>query len=196
MKISQMKQCLPLIFLLFTAIGLGQEQDLKILKADSLWGKEIIKFPVDWAPGMTLNGFEVLRFSPEWNNPGSPQFWSLVLAWKVKVDTLLTLKEIKHNLERYFDGLMKPNHWATEFSGPEVTLAFSKTEKSKLLVGKMKIFDGFHTGKTIVINMLARQTYCNDEGKTIVVFRLSPKDYEHRIWEELKAITLLPGSCR
>lgn len=195
MEINQMKQRLLLIFLLFAAIGLAQEQDLKILKADAIWGKEIIKFPVEWAPGMTLDGFEELRFSPEWNKPDSPQFWSLVLAWKVKASQQLTLTEIKHNLKHYFDGLMKPNHWATEFPGPEVTLAFSETEENKLLVGKMRLFDGFHTGKTIVINMSALQTYCDDTGKTIVIFRFSPKDYEHRIWEELKAITLLPNSC-
>lgn len=53
------------VSLAITTFAIGQEvEHLPFLEADSSWGSEIIPFPVDWAPGMTLTGYEELLFAP------------------------------------------------------------------------------------------------------------------------------------
>lgn len=184
--------------LLVSTHTLGQDvQKLAILKADTSYRKEIIPLPVEWAPGMTLEGFEELRFSPGWSDTTSTAFWSYVLAWDVKATAPLSSEEIVLNLERYFDGLMKPNHWATTFPEPVVILAPPKkgTSKTGRYEGKMKYFDGFHSGQMITTYILAEQTFCPTTHTTIVVFRISPKPFHHSVWKDLKTVTKKDNSC-
>lgn len=179
-----------------TTISAQSLKDASIVKADTTWGKEIIKFPVEWAPAMTLEGFEELRFSPGWSDKDSNQFWTYVLAWNVTATTSLTAAEIEHNLEAYFDGLMKPNHWARNFPEPLVHIAkTNNTANGVQYQGKMKYFDGFHTGKMITTNIMAEQIFCTTTQKTIVVFRISPKEFDHEVWNDLATVTTIPVAC-
>lgn len=175
----------------------GQKTEtLSILKADTTWGKEIIKFPVAWAPKVKYKGFEELRFSPGWKHPESDQFWSYVLAWNVQTDRALTAVEIAANLEYYFDGLMKPNHWAQSFPEPVVVLIKeNENGNTTEFKGKMKFFDGFHTGKMITKNILAQQLFCETTGKTIIACRMSIKDFEHTVWKDLDEVKLKQDVC-
>jgi hypothetical protein len=178
-------------------MGMSQGlQIVSILEADSLWRKEIIKLPVEWAPNITINGFEELRFASGWSGVNSDQFWSYALAWDIKATAPLPYKEIELNLENYFDGLMKPNHWAASF--PEPLVLFIKPIKQNTpncFQREMEYFDGFHTGKVMTENIMAEQFYCKETGKTVVVFRISPKALEHPIWAELASIKKKPAHC-
>lgn len=171
-------------------------QDKSILMADESYGKEIIQLPVEWAPGMTIEGFEELRFSPGWNKVESPQFWSYVLSWDVKATAPLSQYELETNLEHYFDGLMRPNHWAKEFAEPLVQLIPAEPENGNVYyMARMKYFDGFHTGKVMSTNIQVTQHFCEKKQRTIVIFRISPKTYIHEVWKELQAIRKKTGTC-
>ncbi|WP_052172418.1 serine hydrolase [Psychroserpens jangbogonensis] len=170
---------------------------IDLLKVDDTWVKEIITFPIGWAPKMTVNGFEELRFAPEWSNAKHEDFWSLVMAWKLITPTEITMDELQINLESYYDGLMTPNHWSKEFPKPSLELFDTiKTETSTEFKGRMTIFDGFHTGEIITLNILGRQQLCKSTGKSIIVFKFSPKAYTEPIWKHLNNINLKDDSCR
>ncbi len=98
---------------------LGVSYSTDLLKAPETWGKEIIVFPIDWAPKMTVKGYEELRFAPEWSKAKHNNFWTLVMAWKVNTTAEISLDELHVNLESYYDGLMTPNHWSQEFPEPK-----------------------------------------------------------------------------
>lgn len=181
-----------LLFFQFFSLFSQEKDSLFIFKNPKNWGREIIKFPIDWAPELKLKGFEELLFTPNWSDSKNDEFWSLIIGWKVEAETQLSLKEIENNFKGYFDGLMKPNHWATDFPNPEVRFVkHSDTNFS----GKMKVFDGFHTGKVISINILGEQIFCKKLQKTIIVFRLSYKNTEHEVWKTLKEIKLKETFC-
>ena len=170
---------------------LGVTYSVDLLNGDDTWGKEIITFPIDWAPKMTVKGYEDLRFAPEWSNPKHDDFWSLVMAWKVITPAEITMNELQSNLEGYFDGLMIPNHWSQEFPKPNLELFDSiKTETSIEFKGKLTVFDGFHTGKLITLNILGVQQLCEKTGNSIIVFRISPKAYSEPVWTQLNTINL------
>lgn len=178
------------MFLILSSIFVyGQVSKGPAILSENDWRKEIIKFPIEWAPNVKLEGFEELRFSPFWSNPESDQFWSLVMAWEVDSSVELTVEEVEDNFEAYFDGLMKPNHWATTFPRPAV-IFISNPEKDDThsLIGKMKFFDGFHTGKVITQNIKVEQHFQVALNKTILIFRISPKNFDHKIWNELSNI--------
>lgn len=174
-----------------------EKEQTSILKADSTWAKEIIKFPIDWAANMTLTGFEEIRFHKNWSDKDSDAFWSIVIAWSVKADSPLTINDIESNFDAYFNGLMKPNHWSTNFPDPKVLFTKIETEdKNEAFQGKMSLFDGFHTGKVIDINILAQQYFCKVKQTSIVVFRLSPQNTDHTIWKTLNTVELKSDVCK
>lgn len=184
-----------LIFVLFFQLTFSfcqQKEKLSIFKNTKNWKREIIKFPIDWAPDLKVVGFEELLFSPEWSTPKNNQFWSLVIGWKINAESFLTLKEIKYNLKNYFDGLMKPNHWAVSFPNPKIHLISNSNNK---FTGQMKFFDGFHTGKTVTVNILIEQYLCRKQHKAIIVFRVSPKSFQHNIWKDLNGFELNRKNC-
>ncbi len=180
-----------LLLVLSSFIVFSQIDEEKSILTDSNWNKEIIEFPVDWAPKVDLNGFEELRFSPYWSNPKSDQFWSLIMAWNVKRKKPLTVKEIEQNFEGYFEGLMIPNHWKTTFPRPNA-LFLSKGGNTTNITGKMKLFDGFHTGKMIELNIAVSQYFNKKEGKSTLLFRISPKSFDNAIWKLLRSIKRKP----
>ncbi|MEX0272802.1 MAG: hypothetical protein AB3N16_00315 [Flavobacteriaceae bacterium] len=192
-----MKRSVSIFFILYSSIVTCQDlTEPSILSASDDWGKEIIKFPIEWAPKLTLKGFEELRFAPFWSDPKSDQFWSLVMAWKVKASGKLTTKAIEDNFEAYFDGLMIPNHWATTFPKPSVVLVQNPERNvPHSLIGKLKLFDGFHTGQRITLNVQVEQHFCDTTHTSNIIFRLSPKYFEHAIWDELNNIVRKPTSC-
>lgn len=164
------------------------KKELSIFINSQQWKTEVILFPIAWAPKLKVNGFEELLFTPNWSHPESDEFWSLVIGWKVDATTPLSIKEIQYNLASYFDGLMKPNHWASKF--PEPKVYFKKQKNAKTFRGKMTFFDGFHTGKITTVYIQGEQYYFKSHQKSIIVFRISPKNLKHRIWRQLKTITL------
>ena len=173
---------------------LGQETESRaILKAGDDWGKEIIVFPIEWAPKLHLEGFEELRFSPGWSSLENEHYWSLVMAWKIDTTNPLSLQELEYNLEAYFDGLMHPNHWATQFPEP-IVLFSNETGNSTPFQfrGKMKFFDGFHTGNVITVNILGEQHLNAEAKQSILIFRMSPQPITHTVWQGLGEITKLP----
>ena len=187
-----MKRTILLLFIIGNAHGLIGQSEPSIILTDSTWGKEIIKFPIEWAPKVELTGYEELRFAPDWKNPKSDEFWSLIMSWSVKSDSLLPIETIGRTLTGYFDGLMKPNHWAEEF--PEPQLKFHTKEENNA-TASMIFFDGSHTGKIITVNIIVTQLWCNENGKAIIVMRFSPKGLSHNIWQTLNSIEVNPSVC-
>ena len=121
-----------LLFQLFSTLS-QEKKELSIFENIKNWEKEIIEFPIDWAPSLKVSGFEELLFMPSWKNPKSEQFWSLIIGWNMKTRTELTLNEIEYQFKSYFDGLMKPNNWAKEFPKPEVTFRDSSIPSTSIL---------------------------------------------------------------
>lgn len=169
----------------------GQEQHFaSFIDGDPSWSSEFIPFPITWAPEMTIAGYEELRFSPDWSDQKSTGFWSLCMGWNITSNHLLEETEIIHNLTAYYKGLMKPNHWATEFPDPVITLhAVAITEEVRTYRGGLHVFDGFHTGKMITLYIKATQVYHKADSKTFIIITFSPQPFDHKIWQELGRFT-------
>jgi len=109
----------------------GQEhQKIKLIEADSTWGKEVIRIPFWFAPEINYKGYEDIRFAPGWAKVDSTDFWTYAFAWDVNLETKPTSKLYEGHLKDYFDGLMKVVNKDKELSIPKTKATCTEKEKS------------------------------------------------------------------
>tara|TARA_R110000787_G_scaffold108621_1_gene217005 strand:+ start:1175 stop:3118 length:1944 start_codon:yes stop_codon:yes gene_type:complete len=173
---------------------LGVTYSTDLLKTDDTWGKELFTIPLHFAKDIKIKGFEDARFPKGWNDTASPNFWTYTFAWKVNIENELTQTEIEDYIKKYYDGLLEGVNKEKDLVLPKTTVEITKT-KEGAFIGKATIYDTFITRKSLVLNFYIEQTLCEKNSKSILLFRISPKNYDHQVWDNLKAITVLKNSC-
>ena len=178
---------------------MGQENEERhILKTDSLWEKEIFELPTGFAREMTLTGFEDASFPKGWSDPESPAMWSYIFAWSASEEKMVPTLEIEANLDMYFDGLMdvrKDTLIAGKIPTTALLVEMSRTESMVTYAGKVRTFDRFRSNEMMTLYLKAEQHLCESNKRTIIVFRFSPKGFDHEIWELLNGISLIEDAC-
>ncbi|KAG1654432.1 hypothetical protein GQR58_025057 [Nymphon striatum] len=143
----------------------GQEHiEINLIKADSTWGKEIIKVPFWFAPKIDYQGYEDIRFAKGWEDINSSGFWTLVFAWDINLKTKPTTKFFEGNIKRYFDGLMKVVNENDTLILPKTKVSFieNKTNSEKTtFTGTIETYDAFTTKKMIALNVTIESYYLN-----------------------------------
>ena len=61
--------------------------------------------------------------------------------------------------------------------------------------GKIRVYDGFHTGKMMELFVKVRQQYCEKRERMQVLFTLSPSPFDRPIWNELDAVAFKENAC-
>jgi hypothetical protein len=171
------------------------EQKYKqILITDSTWDKEIIPFPINFAPQINFEGYEDAQFPPGWGKEESEEFWSYIFAWNISGVKTLTEEELTSNIKLYFDGLMDVVNDDKSITIPPTAANFTKQNIGKYS-GNVAVYDAFRSKKNITLNVLVEHHYCEQKKKTIVIFRFSPKSFDHTIWNMLMEAKLDEEYC-
>lgn len=186
-----------IIFLLFfSVLTFGQEESFpELIETDSTWGKEIFEFPIRFAKEIDYKGYEEAKFPKGWSNRDTTTFWSYAFAWSIEFDTVLTEKRLEKDLQLYFDGL-------NDIEGrrkngvyiPNTVALFLKKDESTF-IGKIRAYDRFTTKKLFFLNVVVEKKYCEQKKKAVILFKFSPKDFDHEIWDELKEVKVKRGVC-
>lgn len=192
-----MKKILLLFSLLLVSVfTFGQKQEVNLVQ--STWGKEIIKLPFWFAPEINYEGYEDIRFAEGWEIKNLPGFWATAFAWDANLKTKLTAKFFEDNIKLYFDGLMKVVNEDEKVTIPKTKALFSENKTKNgitTFTGTIETYDAFTTKKMIKLNAIIESYYCKKRNKYIPLFKLSPKDFTHEIWKELKSINLQKNTC-
>jgi hypothetical protein len=191
-----MKKLLLFALLFASTFTFGQKQEVDLIQ--SSWGKEIIKLPFWFAPQIDYEGYEDIRFAKGWEDKENASFWATAFAWDANLETKLTSKFFEDNIKLYFDGLMKVVNEDSELTIPKtkVSLLENKTKKGIVIfIGTIEVYDAFTTKKMIKLNAIIESHYCKKRNKYVPLFKLSPKDFTHEIWKELKSIKLQKNIC-
>jgi len=180
-------------------IGVEIDQaNLYLLKTEDTWGKEIFTFPIHFAKDINYEGVEEAHFPKGWREVESPEFWSYAFAWNINFTTKLTTTELETNLQRYFDGLMDGVNKKKDLVLPKTVAKFQNNEDAEKLskfTGTVKVHDAFVTQRTMTLHVMVEAQYCEEEKKSIIVFKFSPKNFGNEIWQTLKAIELRENVC-
>ncbi|MBC8755000.1 hypothetical protein H2O64_09980 [Kordia sp. YSTF-M3] len=173
---------------------LGVTYSTDLIKTDDSWGKELFAIPLHFAPDIKLKGFEDARFPKGWNDTKSPHFWTYAFAWKVNIDKVLTIAQVEDYIKKYYDGLLEGVNKEPAFVLPKITVEITKNEAGNF-IGKATIYDTFITRKPLELNFHIEQTLCDQNNKSIILFRISPKNFGHPVWRDLMAIEVLQHGC-
>ena len=171
-----------------------QEGTSNLLMADSSWAKEQFMFPIHFAPELNYVGFDEAYFPKDWSNQNSPDYWSYVFAWNIEGNATINEAVLEHDLQFYFDGLMTIVNKDKDFEVPKSTIVFLKNLDTSYK-GKVRLFNAFHTKQMMTLNALVSVSYCEDQNKTLVLFRFSPSDFDTEIWKTLLNITPRQDIC-
>lgn len=191
-----MKHTLITILFIFQAVLLFSQdhEHVDLLETDTAWTKEIFPFPIGFAPDINYEGIEEARFPPGWGKVESPEFWSYVFVWNIKLDRELGERELEENLELYFDGLMHGVNKDTSIIVPPTTALFLKKDETSF-VGKVRVYDAFRKQKLFVLHVHVEKRVCTQTKKTLVLFRFSPQEFDQEIWKKLKQVKLRAEVC-
>ncbi len=173
---------------------LGVTYSTDLLKTEDTWGKELFAIPLHFAKDIKLKGFEDARFPKGWSDTSSPNFWTYAFAWKVNIEKGLTIMQVEDYIKKYYDGLLEGVNKEKGLVLPKTIVEITKTNEGSF-IGKATIYDTFITRKPLVLNFHIEQTFCDKNGKSIILFRISPKNFEHNVWNNLKEIKILENSC-
>jgi len=194
-----MKTTIIIKFVLLITTQLLFAQDEKVAAHESFfteteWGSEFFPFPISFAPEIPLEGIEEAVFPPGWGNTESPEFWSYVFVWKVKTPAPLTIQELETYLQYYFDGLLDiKNRKNGSTILPTSTLLKNTTANS--FIGTVHLFEGRYTQKMMYLHTFITQEYCKASKEAIIVFKFSPKGFNHPVWKDFKKLSLKENIC-
>lgn len=190
-----------MLFVLFSSFYLFSQKETykNIIQLDSTWGKELFPFPIGFAQNINYKGTAEVRFPPKgWSNPKHPNFWSYTYAWSIQVNKKITESELTTNLEKYFDGLNR-----VDLTNPKdyhrktkaVIVQINEKSPTTFYKGHVVLFDRFATHKRLTLHVLIESNYCSKQQKTVILFKFSPKEFNHETWEMLRKIRLVKDFC-
>ena len=175
-----------------------KKEEVNLIQVDSTWGKEIIQVPFWFAPEINYKGYEDIRFAKGWEKINSTGFWTLVFAWNINLKTKPTTKFFEDNLKLYFDGLMKVVNEDSLLIIPKTKVLFKKEKQRNritIFTGTVETYDAFTTKKMITLNATIESYYCKKTKTYIPLFKLSPKDFNHKSWDMLNQAKLSDNIC-
>ncbi len=172
---------------------LGVDYSVELLKTTEEWGKEFFTIPLHFAPEIKLKGREDARFPRGWNDTTSPNFWTYAFAWKVNLNKEQIVSEIEDYVRIYYDGLLSGVNKEKGLVLPETMVDFKKTGRGNFK-GKATIYDTFITRRPLVLNFTIEHRLCKN-GKSSLLFRISPQSFDHQVWKDLNEIKILSNIC-
>lgn len=184
-----------IITFLCSIFTFGQKNEFNLIKLDSTWGQEVLRFP---ARNMDYIGIGDIRFPPKgWIKPAHTFFWSYTYAWSIDVNRKIPTSELELDLEKYFNSLNKVDvNDKTDLRKASAEITKIKKRKSVTFYeGKVHTFDRFATNKRFTLNVKIKSHFCKKTKKTVLLFTFSPKEFTHEVWETLDKIELLDDFC-
>jgi len=135
--------------------------------------EETIPFPLDFAPTLTHQGVEELRFAPGFFKPGTPGYWSYAFTWRTTDAADLDAAALAGELTAYFKGLItavdEKKHQVPDKTAIAATATADGPGKFALTA---HVFDAFGDGAAVDLTGFARRAACGSGA--LWVFVLAP----------------------
>jgi hypothetical protein len=159
------------------------------------WTKELIVFPLDFAPSIQNRGFEDIRFSPGWGDSTSYQKWAYAFVWWLNDSTTITEDQLKTELEAYYTGLSRRRAIAEKQDTAAFRPAQALVQKTTTLKGEIETFyatvffyDAQVTKKPGELYFKIYHKDCQDKTRTLLFFEVAENSYTAPVWLELDKI--------
>lgn len=188
------------VFLCQAMSVFGQEEvAIKAIAADSTWGREPFQFPLSFAPEIDFQGVEVALFPKGWGKIESPAFWSYAFVWEIDSDSLIAKSQLETSLQSYFEGLLgldflRKNDPSIQNTNAQLVKKTASVISIKY-EGRIETFDNRIAKKPMILQVTIEQHYCQESNKATILFKFSPKTFDHSIWIKLAGVSLGKEVC-
>ena len=185
--------CLSFVFLtLFPLWAFEEKAETLYQKAPENWRAEVIPLPLPFAPDMDLKGVEELRFSPGMYQADSETYFTYTFIWWLEDKVSFTTEILEDHFFKYFAGLYKAvsKKETKDVSGFKVQVQQLAPPKSLASYqaryrGMVQWIDPFVTEQKLDLRFEMRVWFCPKEQRTAAFVALSPKPYDHPIWQAM-----------
>lgn len=156
------------------------------------WTTEHFSLPPEFAPQITFQGVEDIRFAPGWGDSKSDEHWTYSFLWWLEGSPKYDAAILQANLKAYYEGLVARNIAGVP-SNKLVTTAAS-VKKATTAPGDVATFSAFinmldyHTQQPMTLNCLVHVKECSDQKNTAIYFEVSPKPVTHPVWKKMTLI--------
>ncbi|HTI07518.1 MAG TPA: hypothetical protein VL832_03145 [Puia sp.] len=159
------------------------------------WPREVIVFPMDFAPALPYKGYEDLRFAPGFSDAASEEKWAYTFVWWLDGVYSFDEKILQQNLEAYYSGLTRSRAVADKDDLKAYFPARVAVRKTATVSGDLStygatlhIFDALVTKKSGDLYMKIHVKACSDSHRTILVFEASAFPTTQPLWNKLDKI--------
>ena len=149
------------------------------------WRFELIPFPLEFAPTISLAGFEELLFAPGMYDPETEDFFSYVFIWQVELSDIIDNETLKQYFVDYYAGLYKVVSGDKKGKSIDVTL----DQENNKFNGIIDWVEPFKTRQPQRLRFSGFQQICKDNTLRITV-HVSPQPQNHQIWQNMQAIKI------
>jgi len=158
------------------------------------WTKELISFPIDFAPGIPYKGTEDLRFAKGWADIISDEHWCYAFAWWLDGKPVIDETTLQQNLTEYYSGLVKRNVIDKKIPESKTVPTVATIKKMVTLRGDRETYTGiiqlldYHSETPMVLNCMIHVKSCDTKSHTALLFEISPKPLDHPVWKQLNGL--------
>jgi hypothetical protein len=158
------------------------------------WHSEVSYVPGSNSPHFPLKAIEDIRFPPGWGVAGSDEYWSVAYLFWLDAGQKIDAGILKASLTTYYDELVAGAVIRRNLTIPpgtikpvQVTIKKIGTEPDdrETYTGTIAMFD-YLGQKPMTLNYLVHVKTCSDRGHTALFLEVSPKPFDHAIWNKLK----------
>jgi hypothetical protein len=145
------------------------------------WRREVIRFPLDFAPSVSHRGVEEIRFPPGFFDPKAPLWWSYVFAWAIDDAATLDRATLERDLTAYFRGLAT----AVKKNGGFDPARFrTQLDGDGPWRGTIDSYDPFKTLQPLTLHVLVEEQRCAGARRLMIV-TASPRPADDPAWHTL-----------
>lgn len=179
------------LLLIIYNLPVAAQEKQGVLIAPDNWQSELIPFPISFAPTIDYAGYEDLRFTPGWAKKDNEQFWTYTFAWHVDKHISLTAKSLTTILHTYFDGLMGITAKDAPDSIKQLKTIATVNKSKDGFAGNIKVYDAFFAKQVMTLYVTVKESYCPKSRKQLILFRFSPKGFNHAVWMVFDEVTVV-----
>jgi len=165
--------------------------------APESWRKEVVTFPLSFAPELDYEGHGDVRFAPGMFTTGAEDFWTYSFVWWLPLDTEITPARLSVDMNTYFSGLANIIMKSREQDVPDYNASAhfevsgnprASATQGMSLEGRVETLDAFATQKPVALNAKAELIPCLAQDRIALIFGFSPQPFSHENWNALNQI--------
>ena len=164
------------------------------LMVPSGWTIEHFSLPPDFAPQLTFNGIEDIRFAPGWGDIKSDEHWTYSFLWWLEDAPKIDAAILQANLKVYYNGLVSRNIIDRNIPANKVVPTTVTVKKLNATPGDAATFNAtiamldYHTQQPITLNCLMHVKECKHQKHTAIYIEVSPKPLLDPVWKKMNQI--------